>query len=68
MPYKDEIEVYGDESPNCPVCGSIYHIHCSRGCAICDDPKNPQPRYASKFCPVCKLSLCQQCFEDHTCQ
>lgn len=51
----------------CRVCGSTNHVHCSRGCAICDEPDNPQPRYASRFCAGCKRSLCAQCFEDHAC-
>jgi hypothetical protein len=34
----------------CPVCGADWHIHCSKGCANCDDPKSPVPRYASTFC------------------
>lgn len=51
----------------CPVCGSRNHVHCSRGCAICDDPNNPHPTFAQTFCAGCKQSLCFQCFEDHTC-
>jgi len=57
-----------DRADSCPVCGSIYHIHCSLGCAICDEPENPQPRFASRFCHGCKRSLCAQCFKDHTCR
>ena len=55
------------KAESCPVCGSIFHAHCSKGCAICDDPNNPHPRYASRFCPGCKRSLCADCFNDHTC-
>jgi hypothetical protein len=63
----DDLDNYGRDDEGCPICGSIYHVHCSRGCALCDDPKNPHPRYASRFCAGCKRSLCQQCFEDHIC-
>jgi hypothetical protein len=51
----------------CPVCGSTNHIHCSKGCAGCDDPKNPMPRYASTFCSMCGESFCVDCMEAHKC-
>ncbi len=51
----------------CPVCNSREHIHCSRGCELCDDPKNPHPTFAEKFCYGCRRSLCSICWEEHEC-
>jgi hypothetical protein len=51
----------------CPVCNSKEHIHCSRGCELCDDQKNPHPTFAEKFCHGCRRSLCSVCWDDHEC-
>jgi len=51
----------------CPVCGGA-HAHCSRGCAGCDDPNSPQPRYASRFCEACGESFCIECLQRHQCE
>ena len=51
----------------CPVCGSTTHQHCSKGCASCDDPKSPMPRYASTFCGTCAKSFCIECMKRHVC-
>src|SRR5258707_109383 len=57
-----------DENEFCRVCGSPNHINCSMGCAGCDDPNSPMPRYAWTFCEACHDSFCAECLQQHQCE
>jgi hypothetical protein len=52
----------------CPVCDSPNHFHCSLGCEMCDDGRNPHPTFAEVFCAKCRKSLCFRCFHQHPCE